>query len=118
MSRRPQPYLTIPTPPGLAARRQETARAKAIGGRRQPGSGNKPGHGGDVRTDCTVEELKLTTKQSYALRRADLQKVMEQALAMGRIPVFLIEFRDAIAKPSPEQWILIPAWHYADLTNE
>ena len=118
MIRRPQPYLTIPTAPGLAARRQETARAKAIGGRRQPGSGNKPGFKGDVRTTDTIEEWKFTTHRSYALNRESLQKLMEDALAAGRAPVFGVEFRDAMAKPNPtEQWILIPAWVYDDLTK-
>ena len=117
MKPRPRPFLTAPVPPGLAARRQETARAQAVGGRRQPGSGNKPGFKGDIRTAETLEEWKYTSKHSYALKRESLQELMEHALRVGCVPIFGIEFRDAMSKPSREQWLVIPAWVYADLTR-
>jgi len=115
---RPRPFLTHHTPPGLAARRQETARAKAVGGRRQPGSGNKPGFKGDVRTAETLEEWKFTAHGSYALKRDDLEKLLEHALSVGCVPVFGIEFRDAMSKPSRHRWLIIPDWVYDDLTRD
>jgi hypothetical protein len=114
VTRRLRPYLTSPVPPGLAARRQETARAKAVGGRRQPGSGNRPGFRGDVRTENAVEELKFTTKQSYSLKLEDLQKIEEYALSVGSFPLFTVEFRRAVSVRGV-RWTCMPEWVLREL---
>ena len=74
----------------LASRAQEARGAKAHGGRVTPGSGNG-GKKGDVRTPTTVVEYKRTDKRQISVRSDDLEKVFQEALSVGRRPVFGIE---------------------------
>lgn len=74
------------------SQRQERALAKQLQGSVNAGSGNGWVRKGDVRSDKELWECKITSAKSYSLKRADLNKLNEQALMDGRIPIFLIEF--------------------------
>lgn len=47
---------------------------------------------GDVNTESEKFECKITTKEFYVLKFADLSKIRSQALKVGKEPVFLFEF--------------------------
>lgn len=67
-----------------------------MNGRAQPGSGcvNARHLKGDVVTEDLYYESKTTNAKSYTLKRADLRTAEKQALAMDKVPVFLIEYGD------------------------
>ena len=73
------------------SQRQETKRAKEVGGRPQGGSGSSWRARGDVKTLETLEELKFTTKSSYSLKMLDWRKIRAAALAQGRTPRMVID---------------------------
>lgn len=74
------------------SQRQERGLAKELGGSVNAGSGNGWVRKGDVRSDKELWELKITSAKSYSLKHAELDKLNNQALMDGRIPIFLIEF--------------------------
>lgn len=76
------------------SQKQERALAKKlVGASVNSGSGNGWIRKGDVRTDDELFELKITDAKSYSLKDAELQKLSDQALIDGRIPVFMVEFK-------------------------
>ena len=77
------------------ARKQEQQLAKRWHGKRQPGSGSKPGYRGDVKLGDFLVETKFTDKKSYRLELATLRKIGEEAAAMGRRPIVVLEFNGA-----------------------
>lgn len=74
------------------SRSQEARYAAQRGGKRQPGSGARPGAPGDVRSENELTEMKFTDAKSYTLKVSDLQKILRQALSQGREPEFVIDF--------------------------
>ena len=66
--------------------RQEKAVAKVIAGKKTPNSGATSFVKGDVLTDNWLIECKTTTteKQSFAIKKAWLEKNKEEAFEMGR----------------------------------
>lgn len=74
------------------SQRQERTLAKQLQGSVNAGSGNGWVRKGDVRSDTELWECKVTSAKSYSLKQADLEKLNNQALLDGRMPVFLIEF--------------------------
>lgn len=74
------------------SQRQERGLAKELGGSVNAGSGNGWVRKGDVRSDKELWECKITSAKSYSLKQADLEKLNNQALLDGRIPIFLVEF--------------------------
>lgn len=68
------------------SKRQETAIAKKLSGKRQSNSGATPFQKGDVITDDWLIEAKtcVTEKQSFSVKREWLEKNKEEAFAMNR----------------------------------
>jgi len=100
--------------PGKASRRQEVDLANTLGGRRQAGSGNRAGARGDVRVKRGLGEIKYTQHASYTLKIAELRKITEEAVAVGLVPFFAVEFRDA-RSVSGEMWVAVPLWAAREL---
>jgi hypothetical protein len=71
---------------------QERRAAASYGGSTTPGSGSGWIRKADVRTDHFLIECKTTTKESYSLKFADLDKLCKQALTDDKVPVFEIEY--------------------------
>lgn len=74
------------------SQRQERALAREVLGSVNAGSGNGWVRKADVRAKDELWECKITSAKSYSLKQADLEKLNNQALMDGRIPIFLIEF--------------------------
>lgn len=74
------------------SQRQERTLAREVLGSVNAGSGNGWVRKGDVRSDTELWECKITSAKSYSLKQAELEKLNNQALMDGRIPIFLVEF--------------------------
>ncbi len=61
------------------SRRHEERVAREVGGRRQPGSGNRSGFEGDIRTERWLIEHKYTTTASFRVTPALLAKIEGEA---------------------------------------
>ena len=90
-----------------AVRRQENHLAEMIGGRRQPGSGNKPWEHGDAYASGSyVAEAKLTVRKQYTVRLDTLAKLRGEC-GQGEKPLLHLQF----IEPSGcilDSWVLIP----------
>lgn len=72
--------------------RQERQIARDTGGRRTAGSGNQPGHKGDVRAGHGwLVEAKTTLAVRYTLRLSDWRKIEREALQARKTPAMQIE---------------------------
>lgn len=67
-----------------ASQAQETAAAKAVGGRVQPASGAVWHSKGDVSSDDFLIECKLTAARSYRLTLDTLLKIEREAVLAGK----------------------------------
>ncbi len=73
-----------------ASQAHEKRLAKVIGGARVAGSGSFWSRKGDVRSDKYLIEHKYTANKSYSLKAEDLQKLENEAIMVGREPLFCI----------------------------
>jgi hypothetical protein len=90
------------------ADRQEKRVAKKLGARQTIASGQTPIDKADVKSEMLRAECKYTSKQSYILKRADLNLIAGQAGA-EQIPVFVLEFQKAPSESFyviPEDWFV------------
>lgn len=74
-------------PTRFYSKKQETAVAKEVGGKRVANSGATPFHKGDVITDDFLIECKTTTattKASFSIKKEWLVKNKEEAFGMGK----------------------------------
>lgn len=92
------------------SQRQEKALSRKVGGFVTSGSGNGWLRKGDVWSEHEMWELKITSAKSYSLKDAELEKNSTQALVVGRIPVFLVEFQG-----SGNKWVILSEDDYLDL---
>lgn len=75
------------------SRLQEKSAAARLGGSVNSGSGNQWRRKNDVRTEKESVELKTTTKDSFTLKAADIDKMVKNALLDGaRMGWLEIEF--------------------------
>lgn len=95
------------------SQRQERALARKLQGSVNSGSGNGWVRKADVRTEDELFELKITSAKSYSLKDAELEKLNNQALVDGRIPVFMIEF-----KSTGNSWVILSKDDYLTLREE
>lgn len=72
--------------------RAEKRIAKLTGTRRTPGSGARWHSKGDLKSSTELVEVKATTKKSYVLKLATLEKIEAEAAAQDRDPSLIIEF--------------------------
>lgn len=75
----------------LESRKQEDRLAKVLVGKRNAGSGAFWSRKGDVRSDLYLVEAKWTSKASMSIKASDLEKIVNEAVLDGRIPVFAFQ---------------------------
>lgn len=95
------------------SQRQEKALARKLGGTVNSGSGNGWVRKADVRTENELFELKITDAKSYSLKDAELEKLTNQALVDGRIPIFMVQF-----KTTGNEWIIMSKDDYLTMREE
>ena len=93
--------------------KQETRTAEVFRGTRNAASGSLWLRKNDVRTQTESIELKTTTKQSYSLKLADLEKAWKIAILDGRRMVFGIEFSEA-----RKRFVVLTEEDYLEITQE
>lgn len=71
--------------------RKEQNDAEDFGGFRTPGSGNKDGFKGDVKTDDWLIECKHTTRKGFRITNTLWDKCHNEALLADRRPILSIE---------------------------
>ena len=82
--------------PQQQGREHEKNRAKRLGGRLQPGSGNLPGRKEDIRLPGEIlEQTKWTSAGSFRLSAKDFLTTRAAAVAEGRTPQWTITFSGA-----------------------
>lgn len=103
-------------------RAQEKGVARAIGGRKQPGSGSFWEHKGDARRDdqgfpLLVECKRESGKKSIPLKVEHLTKITNEALGEGKHPALALQFDrsvvDGVARARGQlaaeaDWIAVP----------
>ena len=88
--------------------KQEEKIAKSHGGVRHKGSGNQPGYAGDVRVDGQYRiEAKYTSRKSYSVTRAELDKIRSEC-GVGEVPLFFIDFKEPESLRTEDAWVLVP----------
>lgn len=95
------------------SKQHEERIAQALGGRRQPGSGNKLGRQGDVDHPDLYVEAKSTTKESLRLRAEWLVTAAGRAFMHRKKPVVALSF-EALPE-SRRDWVVIPLSHFIEL---
>ena len=73
-------------------KKQERKTARRYGGRTSPGSGNKWGWRGDVKTDIFLIDDKTTDKKSFSIPQKMWEKIRSEALKEQRRPALKITF--------------------------
>ncbi len=74
------------------SKKQESDRAKQIGGRVQPGSGSSSRAPEDVRSDEYMEQLKFTDADGYRLTAKEWLRLSHNASTFGRTPRMVVDF--------------------------
>lgn len=95
------------------SQRQERRLANKLGGSVNSGSGNGWIRKGDVRTEDELFELKITDAKSYSLKDIELEKLTNQALVDGRMPIFMVQF-----KTTGNEWVIMSKDDYLTLREE
>ena len=95
------------------SQRQERRLANKLGGTVNSGSGNGWVRKGDVRTEDELLELKTTDAKSYSRKDAELEKLTNQALVDGRMPIFMVQF-----KTTGNEWVIMSKDDYLTLREE
>jgi len=115
-TKKPQRYLTTDdgTPDA-----QERRVARKTGGRRVPGSGSSPYSKGDVRVPEFLVECKQTIHGSLSIKKAWLNKISREAVALQREPALAVEIKGGPEDPVCERdWVMVPARVFKKLTEE
>lgn len=101
---------------GVDWRQHEKDTEKRSGGRRQPGSGNKPGAPADVRDIRWLRENKASKKGAVGMfvKGVWLQRIVAQATPRGLDPAIELRF-DGQVPPVPNDWVMIPAIEFEAL---
>jgi hypothetical protein len=109
-------------------KKQEKKVARAIGGKRQPGSGSNQWAKGDVLRDGPPQDLDRTFsmlveckrsmgKKSIRVEADWLTKITNEALPQGKYPALALQFDEEVMRacargrggvPAPEDWIAVP----------
>lgn len=78
-------------------RLNEKRKVRKFGGRRTPGSGNKWGFRGDIKTEIFLIEDKYTDGKSFSLTEKLWEKAKKEALLEGRRPAFRVTFASGLS---------------------
>jgi hypothetical protein len=108
-----QPVIDMSGPPTRrvknTSRKRELEVAEAIGGRRQPGSGNQPFAKGDVRKKGDFRlELKECFGLEFKAHRVDLLDKIRAECSRGEHPAVVVTFRDKGTHQQLESWVMVP----------
>lgn len=95
------------------SQRQERTLARSLNGTVNSGSGNGWIRKGDVRTEDELFELKITDAKSYSLKDVELEKLTNQALVDGRMPIFMVQF-----KTTGNEWVIMSKDDYLMMREE
>jgi len=107
-SRGPDYFADAGKPKKADWKKHEKDVAKRAHERQVTGSGNKPGRPGDVTGSKFLREGKATRRASITVSQKWMEKLVVEALRMGRIPVFEVRLEGA-RLPVPSDWVLLPA---------
>ncbi len=100
-----------------ASMKQERESAEAVGGRRQSGSGARPGHKGDGRVRGRYRfENRLTTAASHTVKLADLRKIRSECEGL-EVPIYDLQFKEKQTLRTIDNWVLVPRDHWEKLAN-
>ena len=100
-----------------ASMQQEQQSVEALGGRRQAGSGARPGYKGDGRVRGRYRiENKLTTASSHRVKLSDLRKTRAECEGL-EVPVYDIQFKEKVTLRTIDNWVLVPRDHWEKLAN-
>lgn len=101
----------------VRSREQEKETAKRVGGKTTAASGALH-EKGDVRVKRVARiECKTTTKDSYALKKEVMKKIMVEGMGAGELPFMEIEFIDAKGRPDVKVAV-VPSWVMDQLIAE
>jgi hypothetical protein len=91
----------------IRAPKQERDLARRFEGKMVPGSGSGP-QKGDVKKAFGIFriEAKTTTKKSFTVTKAMVEKIEVAALTTNEMPVIIIEFLDEYGNPEKEIAVL------------
>lgn len=100
------------------SRRQEERVAKAVQGRRQPGSGSIPkAHlKGDVKHTDFLMEAKRTDAKSISIKGEWLLKIEDEARLLDKFPALTLEI-GGIPDTIEKDWCLMPKSVFERLVN-
>ena len=76
------------------SQKKENSRAKELGGKVQPGSGNQFFAKGDIKLENYLIEHKYTDNKSYSITLSTFKKIEKEAQALLKNPAMIIEIRD------------------------
>jgi len=94
---------------GDAGRKAEVKTAKRVGGDLTPASGAMDGAKGDFTLPDLLIENKSTTSDSFSVKYEHLQKISQEARAVGRAPALFFQFTRRDGTPHPSgKWVCIP----------
>ena len=82
--------------------------AEIFHGRTTPGSGAKPFHKGDVKSDHFMVECKLTDNKSMTFKTEWLKKIYLEAFTRNRFPAVHLQFNDIVDDVVEKNWVMIP----------
>lgn len=113
-----------------ASMKQEHESAVALGGRRQSGSGARPGNKGDAQVldQGAIDaqqggvgrfriENKFATGASTVLKLADLRKIRSECTGL-EVPLFDVQFKEKITLRTLDNWVLMPRGAFEDLVRK
>lgn len=126
-SDKPDYFKDVHKPKKANWRKHEADVEKRTGDRRTRGSGAGHGKTGQTRRRGSVNpgdnvgkrlrECKATRGRGITINGDWLEQLIVQALSMNRRPVLEIRLEGATL-PVPQDWVLIPASDYDELTGE
>jgi len=93
------------------SRRQEKDTAKRFGGRVTTGSGNQWFAKGDVKTPVLLIENKYTGGEQITMKKVDLRKITDEAVAEGRVPALCLEL-------SGDHYVVLPRGDFLELFGD
>lgn len=96
------------------SKRQERKTAKELGGKRVPLSGAHWTAKGDVSAEKELVECKQTSRKSYTLSAAVLEKILHEAYRAAKRPVLQVQFTHG----KGGRYAIIPWTDYLALRGE
>ena len=95
---------------------QEERLARAVGGRKQPGSGSSIYAKGDVKERSSeahdpnrfLWECKQTIHKSLSIKGEWLDKISKEAIAAGLEPALSIEIKGMESNVAERDWVVLP----------